>query len=194
MRRISTKFAILITFLLAGHVLVSNAWAQVDYSGVWDLTTSTYIPDLDTMEPCEYTGTALIVQNGDILKGTASLTLVSGPGACPSEMTAEVSGQVDGEDIEWGLLLDQQLGEATFYTKGSRLDAAADGPAADPAPMSLAGGFDVTQGPYAGQSGNWTAAFAMVIESTQVPTLAFYGLLLPVAVLLSVGFVRFRRV
>jgi len=192
----SRQFMVLIVLVFIGSTVTSSAWAQVDYSGTWNLETQTLLPD--SIDPCLYSGTAEIIQAGNDLSGTASLTLTSGPGACPSEMTAAVSGVVRNGNIELGLLLGGQLGEATFYSQGAapavvQSDAGVRKTVKNGG-MTLDGAFDVTEGPYAGQTGAWSAIMAaMMIDERPIPTLAFYGLLLLVAVLVAAGGLSLRR-
>jgi len=190
------RVMMLIVLVITGSMVTSTAYAQVDYSGTWNLETQTFLPDSN--DPCVYSGTAEITQNGDVLVGTASLTLTSGPGACPSEMTAEVNGRVEGGDIQMGLLLGGQLGEATFYTQGvlaSSVQSVTNaGEKVMNGDMSLEGGFDVTAGQFTGQTGSWSAIMAaMMIDERPIPTLAFYGLLALVLVFVTVGGISLRR-
>ena len=192
----SRQLLLLMVLVFMGSTVTSNVWAQVDYSGTWGLDATTYLPD--EMQPCEYSGTAIISQNGADLSGTASLTLTSGPGACPSEMTAAVSGVVRSGNIELGLLLGGQLGEATFYSQGAApavvQSGAGVGKTVENGGMSLGGSFNVTVGPYAGQVGSWSAMMAaMMVDEQPIPTLAFYGLLMLVLVLVVAGGFSLRR-
>ena len=189
------KLMMLIVLVFMGSAVTPSAWAQVDYSGTWNLTTQTLLPDFN--DPCLYEGTAVITQNGTALTGTASLTLTSGPGACPSNMSAQVTGSVQNVGVVLGLLLDGQLGEAQFSSRGAApgmmqsANGGTDKVKADG--MSLAGSFDVTVGPHAGQTGSWSAMMVAMMDDLPIPTLAFYGGLVLVLLLVAVGGFRIRR-
>ena len=197
------KLLMLMVLVLMGSVVTSSVCANVDYSGTWNLTTQTQLPDPDTQtqlsdsnDPCIFDGTALITQDGTVLTGTASLTRTSGPGACPSDLTAEVTGSVLKNNVVLGLLLGGQLGEATFTSpaapnmmqsaNGDTGKVKADG-------MSLAGGFEVTKGDFMGQTGSWGAMMVAKMDDFPIPTLAFYGGLTLVLLLLVMGGFRIRR-
>lgn len=188
------KLLMLMILVIMGSAVTSSVWAQVDYSGTWNLSTQTQLPDSN--EPCIFEGTALITQNGTELTGTASLTLTSGPGACPSDMTAEVVGSVQRDIVVLGLLLGGQLGEAQFTSQVAPAimqSADSDTSKVKAEGMSLAGTFDVTVGPYSGQSGSWAAMIAAKMDDFPIPTLAFYGGLVLILLLVVMGAFRIRR-
>lgn len=194
------KLFVFMTLILTGSAMVSTALAQVDYSGVWTLTTVTTLPD-ETL-PCNYEGTAVITQVGTALSGQAELTLTSGPGACPSEMSAQVTGVVNGTEVELGLLLGGQFGEATFTSVSrplvnasseAHISAQSGGPVAKPEAVNLNGPFNVTKGAFAGQGGNWNAVFKAGFSIAIIPTLAYYGALIFGILLLAIGGFRLRR-
>jgi len=195
------KFFVLSLLFLTGPGLVATAQAQLDHTGTWNLTTVTYLPNEDL--PCDYAGQAVITQVGTTITGTAELTLTSGPATCPSEMSAKVTGVATDSGVELGLLLGGSLGEATFCSNSDKLCALPSGQPSKAAQagndtieadaMSLAGPFSVTEGTYAGQTGNWSAIMVEAFSSLPVPTLAFYGALVFILMLLLIGGLSLRR-
>lgn len=158
------------------------ALAQVpvpDYSGNWMLNTTVILPN--DGGTCVFEGMANVIQDGMGLGGTATLMLVNGPAACPMEMMASLSGQVDGNGcLTLGLLLGGQLGEATFT--GCPGDA----------PDSLAGRFSVEMGPFAGATGSWSAVRAAP-SVLEIPTVSALGLTGFVMLLLVAGALLLRN-
>lgn len=129
----------------------SLAQAQVfDFSGQWELATDITLPGEST--PCSFFGYAQVVHDlaKGAISGTAVLELTSGPGACPPEMAADLSGNPDGVTIFNGMLFGGVIGEATF-TGGVVNRKRWKG-------LALGGGFNVTEGPFAGLSGGWAGS------------------------------------
>lgn len=179
----SHRSLVLVFGLLAAGVV----WAQAeDLSGLWTLEASGLL--LGSQEPCTFQGTAQVTQTGSEISGTAELSLIAGPAACPAEMTAAITGVLEGDQIS-GNLLGGNLGEATFT--GS-LGAGAVAVAAR-AVSGVQGGYDVTQGPFAGVAGSWAALFRGGQARFAIPTLGVWTLLLLATLLLAAGAWVLRR-
>lgn len=156
------------------------AAAQVpDLSGTWQLDTTAELPN--DGGTCIFQGQAQVTQDGTDLGGTATLTLVGGPAACPPVMMADLGGEVSGDGcIEVGLLLGGNLGEASF--------TGCPGEAED----SLEGSYEVTSGPFAGTVGNWIAVVGRNVLA--IPTLSAVGVAaLVVLLMLSGAWIARRR-
>lgn len=152
--------------IAAALVAAAPSLHAQDLSGSWLMDTDANLPE--DGGTCVYSGACEMLQTGNDLTGTVDLSLVSGPADCPAEMTAALDGVVDGDDV-FGTL-SGQAGEAAF--EGSRAN-------------SFVGGFNATEGPFAGSTGDWLAVRpASVLE---IPTLSGVGLTLLVLALLAGG-------
>jgi hypothetical protein len=128
-----------------------------------------------------FEGMATVMQDGMDLGGTATLMLVDGPAACPMEMMAALSGQVDGNGcLTLGLLLGGQLGEAAFTGCPGN------------APDNLGGRFAVETGPFAGTAGTWSAVRRLP-SVLEIPTVSALGLTGFVVLLLVAGALLLRN-
>lgn len=178
-RRVSTGSIFLLFALLLGGPTVSLAqFPMPDYSGRWEMNTTADLPN--DGGTCVFQGIANVMQNGMDLTGTVLLTLVDGPPACPTEMMADLTGQVGTSGcVELGVLLGQ-LGEASFMgCPGDAMD-------------SLSGSFDVSEGEFLGTMGGWAA---MLAPQTffEIPTLSLFGLAALAVLLLVTGGLLLRR-
>lgn len=152
--------------------------AQTDLTGSWQLEMSVTLEGEET--PCLYQGTAAINQTGSTLTGTAEMSLQSGPASCPSEMVADLTGSADeNKQLIVVGTLSGQLGAVDFSGSIS------------PNPGG-SGTFSVTQGPFTGETGTWTAE--QLSSILVIPTLTGLGLTALVILLLAGGtFVLYRH-
>lgn len=139
-------FRPILIFILLTATLVAlppQVSAQ-DLGGSWVLDVTAEIPE--ETSPCIYSGDSEIQQDGSSLTGTIVLALVSGPAACPPEVTGTIDGTVEGDSV-FGTWDGGQLGTADFQGTASN--------------GSLAGTFQANpEGPFAGTDGSWQAVRA----------------------------------
>lgn len=157
-----------------------------DVSGEWALQTSAFFETAEGQgADCEFTGDAVITQDGGDLGGTASLALASGDPECPAEMSADVDGTVTGNTIEMGLLMGGQLGTAqwsgTVDPQGPEGEGGTGGP------------FTVDSGPFTGTTGTWGAQRFGEPSVLEIPTLTALGIVALVALLLAAAAMMLRR-
>lgn len=181
------KIAGLATAILLTAAVVS---AQViDLSGEWDLQASAFLAQQpeEGLPDCEFSGNATITQDGADLGGTADLALVSGDPECPTEMSADLDGTINGTEIEMGVLMGGNLGTAEWT--GAVVVGAAEGAGVG----DLAGGFLAGTGPFAGSTGSWTAQRVGGPSVLAIPTLTTLGIVALVALLLAAAALILRR-
>ena len=157
--------------LAAAAVHAQPAPPAADLTGTWTLQASAFPSPgaVGGVQSCDFQGTADITQTEGALTGDASMDLVSGPMGCPPTMSADVTGQVDGSTVQMGMILGE-LGSVDF--DGEIAQGATQGGA-----ISLAGGFQVTQGPFTGYSGSWNGVPGGSPPSPlEIPTLTAAGL------------------
>jgi hypothetical protein len=156
-------------------------------AGSWSMTATVLPPSGDVqVGSCLYTGTASVTQAGSEFTGTASLTLVSGASPCPAEMSADISGAVQGTAIS-GQLSSSILGTAAFTgtigsianAKGVKIHAQVGSPGS-----TITGTTTVTGGPFASGYATWSAAMA---AGEAIPTLNEWVLLLLALLLMGAG-------
>lgn len=200
MVKIPRVFLVAVLLLaLPATVLAQGA----DLSGTWELFTGvslapvdgvTTAPSADTgtvpIFDCNFQGTANIFQDGTEIFGTSDLILVEGSPSCPAEMSADVTGIVNGTQVEMGLLMGGNVGEATF--SGSVGLPALRTKAAVPADETVSGRFSATSGPFTGAGGQWSA-IRVQAGVIAIPTLGGGALTLLVALLLGAGIIVLRR-
>lgn len=175
--------AVSIMLLIGVAVLVPAAPATAqgapvpDLAGQWLLSTDVLLEG-ETV-PCHFEGLARIMQDGTELSGEVTLGLVTGPAACPPEMTAQLSGGLEiGTEVYLFGQLGGDLGALNFSGQIS------------PNPGG-GGDFNVTQGMYMGLTGTWAAE---LLESVlQIPTLTAVGLTLLTLLLLGAGALLLRH-
>lgn len=177
-----------IILLLATTALAMAGTALVNLSGTWLLQWEGLLPD--EKSPCVYQG---LVNVFAALKGSASVSLQTGPDACPDEMTAEITSLVvDGTSIS-GVLDGGEFGMLDF--QGSLVSAQQSVQAkqdAVPAGPALVGSFAVRSGgPFGGSEGSWNAS--LVAPLTQVPLLNPYGLFGLALLLAAASYYLYRR-
>jgi hypothetical protein len=147
-----------------------TALAQTDLTGTWRLQSSVQLPD--DGGTCAYSGQTSITQSGATVSGFAELFLVSGPEACPAEMSADLSGNLEtgeGPTFVDGTLTGP-LGQTQFTGELS--------------PNPGGGGtFDVRQGAFVGSAGTWAAQ----LLGATIPSLTPVGLTLFTLLLLASG-------
>ena len=167
---------IAIPALLLALALVAPAAirAQSELEGTWELQAETTLSGEET--PCLYQGQLPLTQNENDWSGPAELFLLSGPAACPAEMTGDLTGNItqDGNDFFIDGFVDGTApqGAATFT---GVLSANPGG----------GGTFAVTDGPFQDEEGVWAAE---LLESIlEIPHLGPLGLTVLTALLLGAG-------
>lgn len=193
--------------VLAALALTSPAFAQAlpDFSGTWSLdmqatlepavgapSSLTPTPGIAAAVVCHFSGQVTLAQDGSSVFGPVDMTLESGGVECPPEMAGNLSGTVSSD-----LKGSYTINGAINGTLGS---ASFSGTLSSPSPgvpaLLLAafqgggsgGDIDVTEGPFAGASGTWSATLL-----APVPTLTPVALLVLVILLLTVGAFALRR-
>lgn len=174
-------------FVLVATLVAVPTVAQVagppNLAGTWVISASGQLPNENV--PCEFEGTGNVTQDGGQVGGPVTLTLVSGPEACPAEMMADLTGTIEGSSF-FGLLDGGDLfGLAQFDgTIGN------DG-------QSLMGTFSVIpretpalEMQFEGTTGTWTSRFATVL---QIPTLSAAALALLALILIVASLYVMRR-
>ncbi|MGD2113569.1 MAG: hypothetical protein PVG07_00845 [Acidobacteriota bacterium] len=189
----SKRNVVLAAAILIAVVLVVAPWAaaqtpSTDLTGTYDMQATVELPSMETPAaqtkglamPCQYEGTADIVdENGD-LSGTVDLMLVTGPEGCPADMTGTLNGSGDPgtTDILVMGTIGGTLGMLTF--NGSLTPNPGGG-----------GTFSVTQGGFVGAVGSWAAQrFESIFE---IPTLTAVGLTLLTLLVLGAGYFILRH-
>ncbi len=162
----------LLALLLPAAALAQPA--VVDLSGPWGLQATGNLSA--GAAPCSFQGAADLVQTGSQISGVAFLNLLSGPDGCPAEMTADVSGVIQGLDFT-ATLDGGALG--VLDTSGQ---AAQDG-------SSAQGSYLVTQGPFQNVTGDWSLTQASTFA---IPTLGGIGLAALIGLLAAAGFLALR--
>lgn len=206
MNRLSIPALILSVLLVAAPAAFALD-GNPDVGGTWRLNASTLLSGEEV--PCEYQGDLPLTQEGDSWNGPADLMLLSGPAACPGEMTGDLTGmlspsdQVGVTDITGTISGADPEGKASFtgiISVGAppQVDGAPDRPASagvEPtADDSLQGGgsLSVDQGLYMGVGGTWSAA-RLATSVLQIPVLTPLGLTLLVLLILAAGALVLRR-
>lgn len=160
-----------------------------DVSGAWELQTSVFLGQVPVPEgseglpDCEYAGSAQVTQTGKDLGGTSNLTLVSGDGQCPAEMSADIDGEVVGTELQMGMLMGGQLGTSQW---GGVVDPQLEGEG------GTGGDFTVDSGPFTGAVGTWSAVRGEP-SALAIPTLTTVGVIVLVALLLGAAALLLRR-
>lgn len=148
--------------------------AQSELEGNWQLETSTILSGETT--PCLYQGQLPLTQNESNWSGPTELFLVSGPAACPAEMTGDLTGNInqDGDQFFIDGFVDgtDPTGDATFT---GVITANPGG----------GGTFAVQEGPFADEEGSWAAQ--LLHSPMEIPDLGPLGLVLLTALLLGAG-------
>jgi hypothetical protein len=159
---------------------VARGQAAPDISGTWNLETDSSLGGDEGGPVCSFAGTALISQQGAELSGSSHLSLVSGGAECPGSMQADLTGEVQGSEIQMGML----FGGGAFGTAEFNGTVGAE--------RGTAGGtFDVQQGPFAGAGGTWSAVRGESVLA--IPSLTGVGIALLVALLAVSAAVVLRR-
>jgi hypothetical protein len=188
--RICTRFvtAASLVLLPAGALRAQG----LDVTGSWSIqmqTLSTASQGHAPVSGCGFQGTTNVNQTGSQFTGGIDVNQASGPGSCPSAMSATVSGTVAGSQVSMGAVMGSaSLGQATFT--GTITPAApvhpgsASTPAAPVNPGStITGTFSVTSGPFNGTGGTWSATKLAAVAA--VPALGARGLTLLALLLLG---------
>lgn len=169
---------------------VALAQPPFDPNGTWSLDATVNLPDAGGT--CEYSGQAALTETSGVLSGSAELFLQSGPGACPAEMSGDLSGQgsFDGPDFFLNGQITGPLGTTDFNGQLSPEPPVVMGHtevprALNPDPAGV-GSFEVTTGDFTGSSGTWLAALLPV--SFFSPKLAPVILTLLLLLLLGSGY------
>lgn len=159
----------------------ARAQAGVTVSGPWTLQAEITLPQGagEGQTPCTFTGGAEVDQDNEgAFTGTASLNLDSGPAECPQQVSADVSGTVDGTSIN-GMLSGGNLGDAFF--DGSVVAEA----------LTLNGTIGVETGPFGGAGGTWSGLLGGSAQA--IPTLDAVGLVLLALLLVGLGWMVLAR-
>lgn len=189
----TTLRAVLVLLILP--MLASAASAQVNLEGTWELQASGVIPSeqIPTLgatlergivvepDPCVFEGSGNMTQTGDQLSGQANLTLISGPPECPSEMMADIMGEVEGSSF-FGMLDGGEMFGGLNFTGTISQDG-----------QSIQGSYEVKpEGPFSNVTdGAWTAALQLSILN--IPTVGAWGLGLLATLLALTSLVFLRR-
>ncbi len=172
--------ALLSLLLLAGAALAQG----LDVTGTWSVQMLTVARGTAVLGGCSFQGTTTVNQTGSQFTGGIDVTLTSGPPACPSAMSANLSGEVSGNQLNMGAVMGNgALGTATFTgTLASAVNAGS----------TINGTFTVTSGNFTGTGGTWTATSLAPVAA--VPVLGARGLaLLAVLLLASALWLLWRR-
>jgi hypothetical protein len=164
----ASPLALLLTLLLPAPA----AHAQgLDVTGSWSIQMHTQFTDEGgaVVVGCIFDGTANVVQTGSQFTGDATVTLTSGGMTCPPTMSAGLSGDVTGNTVSMGMA----MGGGAFGT-GTFTGTVPPAPPKGGAGASMSGTFAVTDGPFAGTGGTWSALQLAPIAA--VPALGPKGL------------------
>jgi hypothetical protein len=93
-----TSVALLAALAVLGAGSMALAQPPASLSGTWQFETTMTLSASEG-PPCAYEGTANVLHSDSTLSGTAAMTLLSGPPACPPNGTASLSGKVDGAAV-----------------------------------------------------------------------------------------------
>jgi hypothetical protein len=182
--RTLTLASIAVSVLLLGP---SAAGAQgLDLTGSWamQMTAVRSQTGAAVAPSCTFQGTANVAQTGNQLSGDISVDLTAGSN-CPPTMSATLSGQVTGNQVNMGLVMGGgAFGEASFT--GTQTSAR---PGA--AATALGGSFTVTSGPFTGTGGTWSGTRQAPIAT--VPALGTRGLAILALLLLATATLLLRR-
>ena len=182
--RTLTAASIAVSILLLGP---AAAGAQgLDLTGSWtmQMTAVRSQTGAAAAPSCTFQGTANVAQTGSQLSGDVAVDLTAGSN-CPPTMSATLSGQVTGSQIDMGLVMGGgALGEASFT--GTQTSAR---PGA--AATTVGGSFTVTSGPFSSTGGTWTGTRQAPIAT--VPALGARGLAVLALLLLATATLLLRR-
>jgi hypothetical protein len=150
-------------------LLVPGARGQIappNLTGTWDVQTTALLFDAPD-SPCVFEGSAEVAQAGSDFSGPITLQLIEGVHGCPESMNGSLEGQWQDNQIQMAVILGEGgLGKADFT-----------GTAA----LVLKGPFLVTEGPFAGTTGTWSALPSQADSAQnlsgpwEVETTAFVG-------------------
>ncbi len=163
----STVAAVAVLAALAATAPAADA---VSLTGTWTMHVEFSLPDDGGV--CTFEGVCTMTQDGNVLSGTESVDLVSGPAACPAQITGDITGTVDGDQLAGQI--SSQLGVATFTGKPTG---------------SYEGDVTVETGPFAGSDGTWHAELVLL----SIPTLSQLGLAALVLLLVATAALALRR-
>lgn len=154
--------------------LAAGAAAQ-DLTGTWDLQATVFLPSEGNGGDCEYQGTSDFTQADGTVTGDPVLDFTSGDTeSCPDELFGMLSGLV-----EMGTISGTISGEQGALDFSGDIFDEERGEGQDD---NVAGGFDVTQGPFAGSSGSFSGQ-----RVAMMPTLTPWALGLLALALLAAG-------
>ena len=190
------RSTILALFACGALALAAAAPAQQavpDFSGTWQLQTTIDLPAnevqpevsvLEKQGQCTYEGTAELTQDVEGVTGPVDLDLVSGPAECPPEMLGTLSGNIFSEGGEFffngAIAGEQPQGIGVSSVEGT----------ISPNPGG-SGSIAVTQGPFQGAQGSWTAQLLQSV--LEIPTLTAVGLTLLTLTILAAGALMLRQ-
>ncbi|HYL05899.1 MAG TPA: hypothetical protein VE075_07655 [Thermoanaerobaculia bacterium] len=158
----------------------------LDVTGSWSVRIQTTV-SIGVGRPvpltCGFQGTTTVNQAGSRFSGEIDVNQASGPGSCPSAMSATLTGDVTGNQVSMGAVMGNPSFGAASFT-GTLTSAVAPG-------STMSGTFTVTGGPFTGTSGTWNATKLAAVAA--VPALGGWGLALLAAVLLGCSLWLLRR-
>jgi hypothetical protein len=206
--RVCARAAITASMLLL-PLLPAAARAQgFDVSGSWVISMQAVSrpPAGPGQAPaaCNFQGTASDAQTGSQFSGNITVALVSGPGGCPSSMSASLSGNVTGNQITMGAVMGFGLGQASFTgtltpaapVKPGSTTTGTPRPPQPAAPVNpgstITGPFSVTSGPFTGTSGTWSAV-KQASAAPGIPALGASGLAILALLLLGAAVWLLKR-
>jgi hypothetical protein len=187
------------TAILAGVIATAPATSLAQapspmLSGNFTLTATMTIPE--SVGPCVFQGVVMLVQEGPDVMAPVALGLLSGPESCPGELIGDLTGGVEQGDLDTifigGLISGTDPGGAasfsgTFVPEPIGVSTAGFGGSAQE-PSTGGGDLNVTQGPFAGVTGTWSA-----VQASAVPAITPLGLLLLVGLVAALGAYLLRR-
>ena len=171
--RVDRRFLVLIPILFVA--LAAGAAAQ-DLTGTWDLQATVFLEQPEgSGGDCEYQGTTDFIQEDGTVTGDPVLDFSAGDSEiCPDQLFGMLTGMV-GEGTVGGTISGEQgaLDFSGDVFDEERVQGQDD---------NVAGGFNVTQGPFAGSSGDFTGQ-----RVAMMPTLAPWAVMTLALALLAAG-------
>lgn len=190
MRDSKTTVAAAFVLVLAVAAAPAHAQGLPGFAGTWNLDVEAIEPQVDPAsaapilgskqgEPCLYSGTVTLSQDGAQVAGPAELFLVSGPASCPAEMSGNLTGTITTGELVGSYLISGMIDGSDPSGVVSFSGSLSPNPGGS-------GDFAVTQGDFLGTSGSWMAVLQQSIVD-EIPVLGRFGLALLTALLLAGG-------
>ena len=175
---------------------------SLDVSGSWSVQMQTTVA-VGVGRPvalsCGFQGTATVNQTASRFTGGIDVNQTSGPGSCPAAMSANLTGDLTGNQVNMGAVMgNASFGAATFtgvltpaaVRAGSTKPGASISPAVNPG-STMSGTFAVTSGPFTGTSGTWNATKLAAVAA--VPALGDWSRVLLAVLTLGSSLWLLRR-